>query len=155
VDYNEEDVSFYTSLEDLETQSNGILIPSIYSNSLHPKTIYVRLISPPCYAIFQFDLNIENCPPFVPQGFSPNGDQFNNWFNIQGLYDVFINHKLEVYNRYGDIIFEGNNDKPWLGVINRGLNNHGNIVPSGTYYYILNLNDPNYQPLMGWVYVNY
>ena len=155
LDYNEDDVSFYTSLEDLETQSNGILIPSIYSNSSPPKTIYVRLISPPCYAIFQFDLNIENCPPFVPQGFSPNGDQFNNWFNIQGLYDIFIDHKLEVYNRYGDIIFQGNNDKPWLGVINRGLNNHGNIVPAGTYYYILNLNDPNYQPLMGWVYVNY
>lgn len=153
--YNEEDFSFYTSLEDLETQSNVILIPSVYTNVSQPETIYVRRISPPCYEVFQFDLNIENCPPHVPQGFSPNGDQYNNWFNIQGLYDIFTDHKLEIYNRFGDIIFQGNNDNPWLGEINRGLNNHGNIVPVGTYYYVLNFNDPNYKPMTGWVYVNY
>ncbi len=155
LNYNEEDLSFYTSLEDLEMQSNDILIPSDYTNISHPETIYVRLLSQPCYEIFQFDLNTENCPPKVPQGFSPNGDQYNNWFNIQGLYDIFTNHQLEIYNRYGDIIFQGNNDNPWLGEINRGLNNHGNIVPVGTYYYILNLNDTNYKPMTGWVYVNY
>ena len=155
LNYNEEDLSFYTSLEDLEMQSNDILIPSDYTNISHPETIYVRLLSQPCYEIFQFDLNTENCPPNVPQGFSPNGDQYNNWFNIQGLYDIFTDHQLEIYNRYGDIVFQGNNDKPWLGEINRGLNNHGNIVPVGTYYYILNLNDTNYKPMTGWVYVNY
>jgi gliding motility-associated-like protein len=155
LNYNEEDISFYTSLENLETQSNSILIPSSYNNSSYPETVYVRLISPLCYKIFQFDLTTENCPPYVPQGFSPNDDQYNNWFNIQGLYDIFTAHELEIYNRYGDIIFQGNNDNPWLGKINRGLNNHGNIVPVGTYYYILNLNDSNYQPMIGWVYVNY
>ena len=105
----------------------------------------MRLESPPCYEIFQFNLTIENCPPYIPQGFSPNDDSFNDWFNIQGLYDIFTNHDLQIYNRYGDIIFEGNNDKPWYGKINRGLNNQGNSVPVGTYYYILNLNDPNYR----------
>ena len=70
-------------------------------------------------------------------------------------YDVFTEHQLEIYNRYGDIIFSGNNDKPWQGEINKGLGNHGNIVPVGTYFYILNLNDPNYRPFVGWVYVNY
>ncbi len=155
LNYNEEDISFYLSLEDLETQSNEILIPSSYNNSINPETIYVRLASPPCYEIFQFDLTIENCPPYVPEGFSPNDDTYNDWFNIQGLYDIFTEHELQIYNRYGDIIFEGNNYKPWYGKINRGLNNHGKIVPVGTYYYILNLNDPNYQPMVGWVYVNY
>jgi gliding motility-associated-like protein len=155
INYNEEDLSFYTSLEDLETQSNTILIPSSYSNTSYPETIYVRLLSQPCYEIFQFDLIIENCPPYVPQGFSPNDDLYNDWFNIQGLYNIFTEHKLVIYNRYGNIIFEGNNENPWFGKINRGLNNHGNIVPVGTYYYILNLNDTNYKSMMGWVYVNY
>lgn len=153
--YNESNISFYKSLQDLETATNSILIPSNYNNTSNPETIYVRLESPPCYEVYQFQLSIENCPPYIPDGFSPNNDTFNDWFNIQGLYDIFTEHQLKIYNRYGDIIFEGNNDKPWFGKINRGLNNHGNIVPVGTYYYILNLNDPDYRPMVGWVYVNY
>ncbi|MAG85997.1 MAG: hypothetical protein CMB97_01095 [Flavobacteriaceae bacterium] len=153
--YDESNVSFYQSLQDLETATNPILTPSNYNNTSNPETIYVRLESPPCYEVYQFQLYIENCPPYVPDGFSPNNDTFNDWFNIQGLYDIFTEHQLKIYNRYGDIIFEGNNDKPWFGKINRGLNNHGNIVPVGTYYYILNLNDPDYRPMVGWVYVNY
>lgn len=155
IDFSEDDIAFYMSLEDLETESNSILIPSNYNNSSNPQTLYARLISPPCYEIFQFDLTIENCPPFVPEGFSPNNDSFNDWFNIQGLYDIFIEHNLKIYNRFGDIVYEGDNDTPWYGKINRGLNNHGNRVAIGTYYYILDLNDPNYKPIVGWVYINY
>lgn len=154
-DFNEENITFYQSLEDLETGSSPILIPSDYNNTSSPETIYVRLTSPPCYEVFQFDLTIENCPPFIPDGFSPNGDTLNDWFNIEGLYNIFTEHNLIIYNRYGDIVFEGNNDKPWYGKINRGLNNQGSKAPVGTYYYILNLNDPNYQPIVGWVYLNY
>jgi gliding motility-associated-like protein len=155
INYTEENVIFYTSLEDLEIGSNPILIPSDYNNSTNPETIYIRLESPPCYEIFQFDLTIDNCPPYIPEGFSPNDDTRNDWFNIQGLYDIFTEHELQIFNRFGDIIFKGNNDKPWYGKINRGLNNHGNIAPVGTYYYILNLNDSDYRPMVGWVYVNY
>ncbi|EDP71921.1 hypothetical protein FBALC1_12507 [Flavobacteriales bacterium ALC-1] len=152
---NEDAITFYHSLDDLETTSSSILIPNDYNNTSNPETIYVRLASPPCYEIYQFDLTIENCPPYIPDGFSPNADTLNDWFNIQGLYDIFTEHRLEIYNRYGEIIFEGNNHKPWYGKVNRGLNNHGNIAPVGTYYYILNLNDPNYKPIIGWVYLNY
>ncbi len=155
LNFAEEDVSFYLSLEDLEETSNAIIIPTAHHNTSNPETIYIRLESPPCYKIYQFQLTIENCPPKIPQGFSPNNDNYNDWFNIQGLYDIFIEHELQIFNRFGDIVFEGNNDKPWYGKINRGLNNHGNTAPIGTYYYILNLNDPNYRPMVGWVYVNY
>lgn len=155
LNYNEEDVTFYRSLEDLETASSEILIPGDYNNTANPETIYVRLVSPPCYEIFTFNLTIENCPPRIPQGFSPNDDTYNDWFNIQGLYDIFTAHQLQIYNRYGVLLFEGNNDKSWYGDINRGVNAVGNRVPVGTYYYILNLNDPNYEPFIGWVYVNY
>ena len=152
---DENDISFYTSIEDLENEQNEILVPTSYNNTNNPETIFVRLDSPPCYEIFEFELTIENCPPTIPEGFSPNDDTKNDWFNIQGLYEIFTEHELEIYNRYGDIIFVGNNDNSWDGTINRGLNNHGSLVPIGTYYYILNLNDPNYRPMVGWVYVNY
>jgi gliding motility-associated-like protein len=155
LDYSEEDISFYSTLEDLENGTNTILIPSNYTNFSNPETLYVRLENPPCYELFQFDVLVENCPPVVPDGFSPNNDRLNDWFNIQGLYDIFTAHQLQIYNRYGVLIFEGDNNQPWNGRVNRGLNAQGNIVPVGTYYYILNLNDPNYKPIVGWVYVNY
>lgn len=146
---------FYTNPEDLRLNLNAITSPETYSNSVNPEIIYVRVETLLCFEIYQFDLIVENCPPNIPEGFSPNDDQKNDSFNIDGLYDIFINHKLQIYNRLGTLIFEGDNHKPWLGFTNRGLNNQGNLVPVGTYYYVLNLNDPDYKPINGWVYVNY
>ena len=148
-------VSFYTSLLDLELDTNEILIPENYNNTSNPQTIYAKIDNPPCYDVYAFDILVENCPPFIPQGFSPNNDNSNDWFNIQGLYDIFENHELKIFNRYGTLIFEGHNDKRWFGLINRGLNNHGKRVPVGTYFYVINFNDSNYRPMVGWVYVNY
>ena len=154
LNYNDEDIAFYLSIEDLEEESNNISSEN-YNSQPTPQTIYVRLEVAPCYEIYQFQLTVENCPPEIPEGFSPNDDSFNDWFNIQGLYDVFTSHELQIYNRYGNLIFMGDNEKPWYGRTNRGLNNQGKRVPVGVYYYILNLRDPDYAPISGWVYVNY
>ncbi|MFD1063436.1 gliding motility-associated C-terminal domain-containing protein [Winogradskyella litorisediminis] len=145
---------FFENLEDLQANTNAINPDETYNNFENPQTIFIRLERDICYEIFQFNLTIENCPPFVPQGFSPNDDTINDWFNIQGLYDIFTSHELKIFNRYGTLIFEGDNSSPWLGISNRGTNK-GNLVPVGTYYYIINLNDGDYQPLVGWVYINY
>ncbi len=93
---------------------------------------------------------------FIPNGFSPNNDNKNDWFNIQGLYDVYTNHKLEVYNRYGTLIFEGNNNKKWFGRANKGLMRTDKVLPVGTYFYVLYLNEPNApsRHYTGWVYLN-
>lgn len=92
----------------------------------------------------------------IPSGFSPNNDGKNDWFNIQGLYDVYPNHKLEIYNRYGTLVFQGNNDNKWYGIANKGILNSDNVLPVGTYFYILNLNNSNSdsEPIAGWIYLN-
>lgn len=148
-------IGFYASLSDLEAHENELFFPEDYTSLSNPQTMYVKVDGIPCYTIYQFDLSVENCPPIIPQGFSPTDDGINDWFNIQGLYNIFLNHELKIYNRYGTLIFEGNNTTPWDGKANRGLNKLGNLLPVGTYYYILYLNDPNYAPINGWVYMNY
>lgn len=148
-------ISFYESLEDLQANDNTITNPENYANPNNPETIFIKVDNAPCFDIFEFKISVENCPPFVPDGFSPNDDGANDWFNIQGLYDIFENHELKIFNRYGTLIFEGDNDNKWYGLINRGLNNRGNSVPVGTYYYILNPNETDFKPIIGWVYVNY
>lgn len=148
-------VLFFESLSDLESNSNAIIIPEDYSNTNNPITLFARIENSPCYLSYSFDVLVDNCPPHIPQGFSPNGDSSNDWFNIQGLYDIFENHELKIFNRYGTLIFEGNNDTPWLGLINRGLNNHGKLVPVGTYFYVIDYNDTTYPTEVGWVYVSY
>ncbi|MBT8245552.1 MAG: T9SS type B sorting domain-containing protein [Winogradskyella sp.] len=153
-EFENQNFQFFENLEDLGTNTNSINDIDSYNNLTQLQTIYIRLEQEFCYEIFKFNLEIENCPPIIPEGFSPNNDSKNDWFNIQGLYSIFTLHELKIFNRYGTLIFEGDDNKPWLGLSNRGIN-HGERVPVGTYYYVLNLNDYDYQPIVGWVYVNY
>ncbi|RZW57360.1 MAG: T9SS type B sorting domain-containing protein [Flavobacteriaceae bacterium] len=146
---------FYLSVEDAQQQINEIIQITNFTNTLEPQIIFIRVESLPCYQLFQFLLNVENCPPVVPQGFSPNEDGYNDWFNIQGLYDIFENHELLIYNRYGSLIFKGDNSLKWRGRSNKGLNDLGKLLPVGTYFYVLHLNDPDFESLAGWVYLNY
>ena len=154
-DYDSNDtIVFFETLDDLLNNEDPILDPVTYQNSSDPQTIFVKQDRDICSFIYQFNLTTENCPPFIPQGFSPNNDGYNDWFNIQGLYDIFENHELQIYNRYGTLIFVGNNDKRWEGRANRGLSNQGNLLPVGTYFYVLNLNDDKFDIMTGWVYLN-
>ncbi|WP_178983866.1 T9SS type B sorting domain-containing protein [Winogradskyella helgolandensis] len=119
-------------------------------------TLYVQDSNGCIVRFISFEIQPAADELFIPNGFSPNNDGENEWFNIQGLYDVYTNHKLEIYNRYGTLIFEGNNTKKWFGIANKGVMHNDKVLPVGTYFYALYLNEPNTdsKPLMGWVYLN-
>ena len=150
-----ETVVFYQSLEDLINDLGALVNPSQYINTNSISTIYFRLDAEPCYEIFSVNLEVSDCDPNVPQGFSPNGDGYNDWFNIGGLYDVFLQHELLIFNRFGTIIFKGDNNIKWDGKANYGPLKGDILLPVGTYFYVLHLNVPNSKPRSGWVYMNY
>ena len=81
----------------------------------------------------------------------------NDVFQIDGLLNIFIDFELKIYTRNGNLIYEGGNDQGlWDCIPNTGIWGQGNVVPTGTYYYVLYLNDDDYpNPYVGWVYVNY
>lgn len=69
---------------------------------------------------------------------SPNGDNVNDVFYIAGITD-FPNSVLRIYNRWGNKVYDRvgyQND--WNGTYNNKRD-----VPDGTYFYTLELNDPD------------
>ncbi|NRA10997.1 MAG: gliding motility-associated C-terminal domain-containing protein [Crocinitomicaceae bacterium] len=71
----------------------------------------------------------------VPNGFSPNGDSFNDLFIIPELDTVAGN--LVVWNRWGDIVFQANNyANNWNGTCQSArCIGQGEDLPEGTYFY--------------------
>lgn len=149
-------VSFYHSMEDAENQENEIINTSNYEAQATPQTIFIRIENDlGCYSITSFDLLTQNCPPKVYNAVSANTDGYNDDFFIDGLRDIFVNFTLEIYNRWGRLLWTGNNNKPnWNGYVEDGVG--GKNAPEGTYFYILHLNDPAYpEPLSGYLYLTY
>ncbi|WP_157209080.1 T9SS type B sorting domain-containing protein, partial [Mariniflexile maritimum] len=86
--------------------------------------------------------------------FSPNDDGTNDTFVI-GCIENYPNNKLEIYNRWGNIVYQkrGYNNE-FNGTSNgRATMNVSEKLPVGTYYYILDLGDGS-KPKVGWLYIN-
>lgn len=88
-----------------------------------------------CGAQGMFTVFVEACDTEIPNVFSPNGDTKNDFFRIPGI-EGFPNSKLEIYNRWGNVIYQSNDyGGGWDGRINN------EPVADGTYYYILRRSD--------------
>ena len=148
-------IGYYESYEDAENDVNAILNTTNYLATTTPKEIFIRIENENCFAITSFLLNVRNCPPTVYNYVSPNNDNYNETFFIKGLRDIFVNFELEVYNRWGRLVWQGNNQtNDWDGFSTKGFKLDNELSPKGTYYYLLFLNDPDYpQPLTGFLYL--
>jgi gliding motility-associated-like protein len=148
-------IGYYESNEDAENDVNAILNATNYLATTTPKEIFIRVENENCFAITSFLLNVRNCPPTVYNYVSPNNDNYNETFFIKGLRDIFVNFELEVYNRWGRLVWQGNNQtNDWDGFSTKGFKLDNELSPKGTYYYLLFLNDPDYpQPLTGFLYL--
>jgi hypothetical protein len=70
---------------------------------------------------------------FVPTSFSPNGDNYNEYFKPDGL-SAIASYEMVIYNRWGAKIFETQDaTQGWDG------NYMGDPAPQGGYAYYINL----------------
>ncbi|MCB0595599.1 MAG: gliding motility-associated C-terminal domain-containing protein [Lewinellaceae bacterium] len=68
---------------------------------------------------------------------TPDGNGVNDEFLIFCVGEYPDNH-LEIYNRWGQLVFEADNyDNTW-----EGTNDSGQALPEGPYYYVLEYTDP-------------
>ena len=110
-----------------------------------------------CYALpVTLNVLVVNCDTttfFIPEGFSPNSDEINDLFVIRGI-ENYPSNDFVVFNRWGNPVFEAspyaNN---WDGTIDKGIHLGDNLLPVGTYFYVLNLG--NGSPVMkGTIFLN-
>jgi gliding motility-associated-like protein len=53
---------------------------------------------------------------FIPTAFSPNGDAFNSYFRIKVKQECVVEMSLKVFDRWGEVIFEGvKSEDAWDG----------------------------------------
>ena len=144
--------AYYTDLSDAQNLENEIPNPSAYAGASENDEFFVRIensIEDVCYTIVQINLAPKICDLIIPDGFSPNADGMNDKFNISGLYENY-NFNLKIYSLYGRVVYEGNNNKlPWDG------STGGDLLPVGTYFYVLDISAPDREVRKGWVYLNY
>ena len=148
-------VSFYNFLDEATNAVNPISNTNNYEAFYTPKEIFIRIEDEYCYAITSFNLLSKNCPPIVYNFVSANNDGSNDGFFIDGLRDIFLNFKVEIFNRWGRHIWTGDQNLPdWNGYVAEGIGSKK--APAGTYFYILYLNDVDYpKPLTGYLYLTY
>jgi gliding motility-associated-like protein len=108
-----------------------------------------------------FDGNVVDDPTVTELGctmvfneFSPNGDGNNDVLVINCIQN-YPNNKLEIYNRWGNIVYEKQGYfNEFSGISNgRSIIDKGKELPVGTYYYILDLGNGT-KPKVGWLYIN-
>ncbi|MEM7036972.1 MAG: gliding motility-associated C-terminal domain-containing protein [Bacteroidota bacterium] len=83
----------------------------------------------------------------IPQIFTPNGDGLHDFFNIPNL-DGFPENNMTVMNRWGNEVYSMDG---YTGDWN-GNSKNGQALPTGTYYYILDLGNGQ-NPITGSVQI--
>jgi gliding motility-associated-like protein len=89
----------------------------------------------------------------IPQLVSPDGDGKNDFFEIKGI-SKFPNNELEIYNRWGNLVYKKQGYmNEWDGRPNVNGSMGKNLLPSATYFYILKLGDSNNTTYKGFLHL--
>ncbi|UOK41808.1 MULTISPECIES: gliding motility-associated C-terminal domain-containing protein [Flavobacterium] len=114
---------------------------------------YVHVVDN-CGVLAECDINVYN-------GFSPNNDGDNDILVIQGL-ECYAENKVQIYNRWGILVFEKSGYNNTTVVFDgksegRATLNKGELLPGGTYFYILKYKDNeqgNWHDKSGYLYLS-
>ncbi len=109
---------------DYNLSQEGKQTVTVYQNVCSSFTSYIGAISG---GITPYPSNSTK----VMNLFTPNGDGYNDYWVINSK-DITFPIKVNIYNRFGKLVYRSDNyQNDWNGYYN------GNILPKGTYYYII------------------
>ncbi|MGQ0827635.1 MAG: gliding motility-associated C-terminal domain-containing protein, partial [Bacteroidota bacterium] len=110
-----------------------------------------------CYDIDTITVFVERSVTCVLEfftGITPNGDGDNDYWHISGI-ESFPDNHVFIYNNWGGKVWDGsgydNEEIYW-----KGDNDQGKPLPSGTYYYVIEMQMNNKKEThSGWVIVTH
>ena len=109
-----------------------------------------------CVSEYTVEIIVKDGLGLVPEVVTPNGDGKNDFFEIKGLPENYPNNTLQILNRWGNLVYSSTpyiND--WNGIPNAAGKTGSSKLPSGTYYFILQLNDASFTVFKGFVQLEY
>ncbi len=83
----------------------------------------------------------------IYHGFTPNGDSYNDNWQIDGI-ENFEKNKVTIYNRWGDEVWINKEKYDNKNVVWTGTNTAGVQLPDATYFYVIDTDGKIYK---GWV----
>jgi gliding motility-associated-like protein len=87
----------------------------------------------------------------IPEGFSPNGDGENDFMVFPDLLQNHPNSQLYVFTRSGQLVYQSlNYQNDWDG----RMANH-QLVPTGTYYFVLQITTPYSRTIKSFIFIGY
>ncbi|TXD92307.1 tandem-95 repeat protein, partial [Gillisia hiemivivida] len=98
--------------------------------------------------------SIDDVRDSISKAVTPNGDGFNDFFNIGIDLDCGFTFDVKIFNRWGAEIYTMRNyQNNWDGFSDKSFSS-SNQLPSGTYYYIIEINGAGgLQPIQGYIYL--
>jgi len=151
---NEQDVTFSWYLNDelIAGETSNSITVSV-RDAQTPDIYRVVIETGVCTGEHQVEVGTYGVNCVISEGISPGGsDGYNDTFDLEFLHDRSGIKKLQIFNRYGTIVFEkANYTNEWYG-----QSDGNDELPSGVYYYVIDLerNDVEYgTQATGWVYL--
>ena len=107
--------------------------PGEYDVTLVVTNIYGCVDSITYRVIVKEDISV-----FIPNSFTPNNDGQNEFFTPMGV--SLEDFEFWIFNRWGDEVFHGDEENPWLGK----YENSGQPAPEDVYVYKVDLKYPKF-----------
>ncbi|KQC33908.1 secreted protein containing PKD domain protein [Nonlabens sp. YIK11] len=151
----DQNVSIHETRDAAIDNTNAInaTLPFLIDSS--EQTLYVRVANENCFEIVELLLTVVKCPVQVFNTLTPNNDGANDSLQINGLRDIYDDFRISIFNRYGRLVWNGDTTTAnWDGTSNVAGTN-GDLLPAGTYYYVIQLNDPEVNDPAGYIYLTY
>lgn len=127
--------------------SNGVSGPDSLDRLL-PGTYFVTVTSPFCESTAEFTIGVDpegNCVLRFFNAFTPNGDGKSETWTIENITrPEFSDNTVEIFNRWGQSVYAASNYDN-TDVVWRGEGESGAMLPSGTYFYVVEVNEQKFK----------